>query len=59
MGDMGINAQAVGWKPDVGQHEKFRIRLLCEKAPPVRVSKQIIATKAAESVGLMRAEAIG
>ena len=49
-----INTQPIGWKPEVGQHGKFHLRL-CEKTRPVRLTKQIIATKAAEAVGMLQA----
>ena len=54
MGEMGIENQPIGWKSDVGQHGKFTLRL-CEKTRPVRLTKQIIATKAAEAVGVLQA----
>ena len=54
MGKRGIETQPIGWKPDVGQHGKFHLRL-CEKTRSVRLTKQIIATKAAEAVGMLQA----
>ena len=38
----------------MGQHGKFTLRL-CEKTRPVRLTKQIVATKVAEAVGVLQA----